>query len=100
MALPTTNITTTIVRNELGVDTNNVGELCVHSNVNMWSKRKPVRDSRLSIPVNEVGRGSAQNYGLNIPGYQGDDDLITTYERPTGGSSSPYRLGDFRGYDD
>lgn len=99
MALPTTNITTTIVRNELGAATNNVGQLCTHPNINMWSKRKPVRDSRLSIPVNEVGRGSAQDYGLNIPAYQGDDSLLTTYVRPTGGSMSPYRLGDFRGYE-
>lgn len=101
-ALPTTNITTTLVANTLGVATRNVGELCTSSKINMWSKRKPVRDTRLSIPVNEVGVGnsqnSAENYGLIIPAYQGDDSLLTTYKRPTGGSNSPYRLGDFRGY--
>ncbi len=99
MALPNSNITTEMVRNELGAATNSVGKLCTHPNINMWSKRKPVRDSRLSIPANEVGVGSAQDYGLNIPAYQGDDSLLTTYKRPTGGSASPYRLGDFRGYD-
>jgi hypothetical protein len=102
-ALPTTNITTTLVANTLGVTTRNVGKLCASSKINMWSKRKPVRDTRLSIPANEVGVGnspnSAENYGLIIPAYQGDDSLLTTYARPTGGSSSPYRLGDFRGYD-
>ena len=102
-ALPTTNITTTLVANTLGVATRNVGELCTSSKINMWSKRKPVRDTRLSIPVNEVGVGnsqnSAENYGLIIPDYQGDDSLLTTYKRPTGGPSYPYRLGDFRGYD-
>lgn len=102
-ALPTTNITTTLVANTLGVVTRNVGELCTSSKINMWSKRKPVRDTRLSIPVDEVGVGnlqnSAENYGLIIPAYQGDDSLLTTYKRPTGGPSYPYRLGDFRGYD-
>lgn len=104
MALPTTNITTTLVRNELGAATNNVGELCTHPNINMWSKRKPVRDFRVVVPAAEVGMGD--NCGLEIPVWTGDDTKITTYRRPgtwvdkTGQHSTPFRLGDFRGYQD
>lgn len=101
--LPTNDISVSLVKSTLGVSTTNIAALCTSPNINMWSKRKPVRDSRLFIPVDEVGVGnsqnSAENYGLIIPAYQGDDSLLTTYARPTGGSNSPYRLGDFRGYD-
>lgn len=102
MALPNSNITTGMVRNELGATTNNVGELCVHPNINMWSRRKPVRDFRKEVPVNEVGMGD--NCGLEIPVWTGDDTKITTYRRPgtwvdkTGQHKTPFRLGDFRGY--
>jgi len=103
MALPTTDITTTMVKNELGASTNNVSELCTHADVNMWSKRKPVRDTRFStpIPFEDVGKtqveaGSGQ-WGIGLTSYQGDDTITSTYLKPTGGSY-PYRLGDFRGY--
>ena len=98
-ALPTTNITTTLVANTLGVSTRNVGELCAHSKINMWSKRKPVRDPRLSVPEAEVGVSASNDYGLTFPAYAGDDTLLTIYKKPGGGSAQPFRLGDFRGYD-
>lgn len=97
MPLPTTNITTTLVRNKLGSPTNNVDALCTYVSINMWSKRKPVRDSRISIPLNEVGKGSDNRYGLNIPSYINGSYPLTTYNRPRG-YSEPFRLGDFRGY--
>ena len=43
MALPTTNITTMMVRNELGETSNNVSALCKSLNINMYSKYKPTR---------------------------------------------------------
>lgn len=98
------NITTTAVGNILGTSSRNVGELCTHNAINMWSKRKPVRDSRITIPVDEVGMGD--NCGLAIPAWTGDDTKLTTYRRPgtwvdqTGQHSTPFRLGDFRGYQD
>lgn len=101
MPITTTNVTTTAVRNKLGASTNNVGALCTHPNINMWSKRKPVRDGRISIPYNEVGKGSDNKWGLNIPSYVNGSYPLTTYNSPRGTSGQfpePYRLGDFRGY--
>lgn len=45
MALTTTGITTTIVKNAIGEATNNIGNICRNSNINKWSKYKPVRYS-------------------------------------------------------
>ena len=103
MALPTTNITTSMVRNILGESTNSVGALCTSLNINMWSKRKPVIDNRVEVPFADVGKSSGvaaegTGWGLNVPGWIGDDNAITTYNRPFGGVNSPFRLGDFRGY--
>ena len=101
-ALPTTNITTTLVANTLGVTTRNVGELCTSSKINMWSRRKPVRDTRLVIDsYTDIGKGADGMCGLILPPWEGDDTLLTYYGQPRGHSSyfpEPYRLGDFRGY--
>lgn len=102
--ISSSNITTTVVGNVLGTSSRDVGELCTHPNINMWSKRKPVRDPRAVVPENEVGMGD--NCGLDIPAWVGDDTLFTTYRRPgtwvdkTGQHTTPFRLGDFRGYQD
>ena len=111
MALPNNNITTTLVRNELGENTNNVGKLCTSSKINEMSIYKPVGQR---IPQDEYD--GIRNYGLRKP-----FDIVSdytfgappiyrigvlinisspwVYDRPLGGSSSPYRLGDFRGYE-
>ena len=94
-ALGTSNITTSLVRSTLGESNNRVSLLCRSVNINMFSKRKPVRDSRISIPANEVG--TADNYGIVIPTWDGTNQAWT-YNRPRGGANEPFRLGDFRGY--
>lgn len=103
--LGTTDITTTKVRNALGENTHDVGSLCKSSKINMWSKRKPVRRAVDFIAdPNEVGKTLDHKWGLTLAGFKGvisdgnDDDRRTEYNRPNGGSSQPYRLGDFRGY--
>ena len=66
----------------------------------MWSKRKPVRDSRNFPPFSDVGRAN-DTWGLDIPGYAwgNDDNQIWTYQRPRGDAyDEPYRIGDFRNY--
>lgn len=56
MALPNSNITTTMVRNILSEDNNNVGLLCTSSKVNKWSANKPgelvVSNQYLTLEVN------------------------------------------------
>lgn len=111
MALPTTNITTTMVRNELGESTNNVGKLCTSSKINAMSIYKPVGEK---IPQDEYD--GIQNYGIRKPFNTVSDytfgefpiyriGVLTNisnpwvYDRPIGGASSAYRLGDFRGYE-
>ena len=90
MALPNSNISVAMVRDELGASTNDVGQLCIHPNINKWSRWKP-----MSIPLPTLTDNQRANYsGFKI-------DFLTKellYDKPTGGANSPYRLEDFRGY--
>ena len=89
MALRTTNITTSLIRNAIGAAVNSIGTLCTHININKWSKYKPVRSNFPSADG---------KYGLNI--------LLSTlsgnwdYLRPRGISNNePFSAGHFRGYE-
>lgn len=93
--LGVTNITISQIKTALGEISNNLSYLCKSGNINMFSKRKPVVDSRLSIPSNEVGQ--ANNYGISVPLWNGANQAWT-YTKPSGGALSPFRIGDFRGY--
>ena len=86
MALPDSNISVAMVKSELGASTNDVGRLCIHPNVNKWSKWKPVRHSSVT-PLTEEQLKSV-SFGLS-----GSD-----YDRPVGGVYSPFRLTDFHNY--
>ena len=93
------------VKAVLGESSNDLATLCTSSNINMWSKYKPVRlatnfpdlsgtwyradDGDLGI---QIGKGATTNLGTLYAG------ASFTYKRPGGGSSQPYRLGDFVGY--
>ena len=110
MALPNTNINTSLVGQALGSGSRDVGTLCTHPNINKWSRRKPVRDPRPVVPFEQVGKGSpiGEVYGENglvLHKWTGDDTKITTYLRPgtwvdkLGQHSTPFRLGDFREYE-
>lgn len=124
--LGTTNISTTVVANTLGINTHNVRELCTSDNINKWAKYKPVcyhntpsgdRDTIAKAKYNdadgtgEFGRHANGDYGL-VPGRYLKRDFDNTAEQivqacqsdwdyihPQGTSRYPYRLGDFRGYD-
>ena len=89
MALPNTNISVAMVKAELGAATNNVGQLCIHPNINMWSTYKPI--SLPSPILNDATRNTAHGFKLVSQKLE--------YDKPTGTANSPYRLGDFRGYD-
>lgn len=80
MALGTTDITTTLVKNTLGEDQTAVYHLCDSPLINKWSKYKPVVGS---WPTAEAG-----NYALNLPVNWNYISIINNG-----------RLGDFRGYE-
>lgn len=92
MALPDTNITTMMVRNELGENTNNVGKLCASTKINPYSNNKPA--SLISPGGGYVEGDSVKPHGI----YRLGKGPELYYNRPNGGASDPYRLGDFRGY--
>lgn len=89
----------------LGESSNDVATLCRSSNINMWSKKKPVRlanpfpdingtwyranDDDLGIQIN---KGANTNLGTLYAG------ASFVYKKPGGGSTQPYRMSDFIGY--
>ena len=88
MALSTTKISEKQVRDALGETTlSNVG-LCSSTKINEWSPYKPINNA--VVPRSDATRDYISGFHI-INNY-------LEYNRPTGGSSSPYCLGDFRGY--
>ena len=101
-ALPSTGITTSMVAQAIGAGTNDVGSLCKHTNVNKWSKYKPVRLEKVT-GLTESDFKQA-NFGFNILASSDSPsvDILSRYWdylKPIGGSATPFRLGDFRQYD-
>lgn len=106
MALSTTNVSTTVVSQAIGVSTHNVGALCTSNKINKWSKYKPVNFSSINKTENWY-KSNDLNCGLNINIYTTINAMIAdvragnttwSYIPPSGGANSPYRLGDFAGY--
>src|SRR5574344_2027594 len=104
MALGTTNISTTLVSQTIGVASRDVGTLCSSSLINKWSKYKPVIYPVVSTTgITDWWKAADGNCGLSITEYSNINDLVAAitngvvweYNKPTGGISSPYRLGDF-----
>ena len=105
MALPNTNISVAMVKAELGASTNDVGQLCIHPNINKWSKWKPVSYPEVGVlteqQIKEVYHGieiinATTPLGLYSQITQTGETYI--YRKPSGNASSPYRLVDFRKY--
>ena len=119
--LPNTNLTTTLIGNELGVSSHNVRELCTSSSINKWSKWKPIiyKTTGVGITKNNIIEAKAglspsaqlttlksaiTPNGIENPVNKTVAEVVSqikpyTYNRPTGGVNSPYRMGDFRNYD-
>lgn len=105
MALPITGISTSLVKTAIGAGSNDVGTLCTHPNVNKWSKWKPVKLAKV-IPITLSDLQSV-NFGIDVVSATTVSTLVSAiasagydvrYTKPTGGATSPYRLGDFRSY--
>ena len=56
--LPITGISTSMIREALSENTNNVGGLCNSNKVNRWSKRKPHVDTRIAKNFSKYWRTS------------------------------------------
>lgn len=100
MALQNTGITSTIVANAIGSASRKWSVLCKHTQINKWSKWKPVSINKVT-PIT-AGELKDIDYGLTPPpattNYASIVDTKWTYTKPTGSSTSPYRIGDFRNY--
>ena len=93
------------VKSVLGESSNDVATLCKSTKINKWARYKPVACA--AIFDNKDGAGDDGAYGLSVlpvdyskivSEYYKYDDYYKYNKRPTGGASSPFRLGDFKGY--
>ena len=97
----------------LGESNASVGYLCSnqHGKINMWSRMKPVHIVNTDFPdrTKEWWRGTLNDCGiivLQVSNYSqvkaivDNSDTLNgwSYRPPSGGSGSPYRMGDFIGY--
>ena len=123
MILPSNNISILDVRQLLNEPSTDLGTLCTSNNINIFSKWKPIDYNGTTItaallehyPYTSAALSGGSNnespYGITVTGcgttsYSSIENLISaikkngasTYHSPTGGASSPYRLGDFRNY--
>ena len=99
------------VKSAVGSSSNDLATLCTSSAINMWSKYKPIYHSGVSPLTNaqfaeDLGGQSGYRikYGIKRANGYAVSDLVQsgviqnrpwTYNRPSGGTSSPYRLSDF-----
>ncbi len=121
MALGIEKISTTLVGTTLGTSSRDVGTLCTHSAVNIYSKYKPVAHTSMAAAdyykalYTGAEAGKSGDYGLRPPAQTAlpitsevgtlnpalviFDALDWSYRKPAGGANEPFRLGDFRLYD-
>ena len=114
MALANNKITAPVsvddVKSLLGESSNDLATLCKSSKINVWAKYKP---TVFPSPFpDDWYKSKDGNYGLNITVdnrvsswsalvaeySKANNGYSNIYNRPSGGASSPFRLGDFRGY--
>ena len=114
MALANGKITAPVsiddLKNLFGERSNDLATLCKSSKINVWAKYKP---TVFPSPFpDDWYKSKDGNYGLNITVdnrvsswialvaeySKANNGYSNIYNRPSGGATSPYRLGDFRGY--
>ena len=102
----------------LGTSHTDLGLLCKDSHINKWAKYKPVVNTVIDVSsqmdanknwLNATWwKGTNGNCGISYTSYTSvgaartaiiNKDAIWSYTKPSGGSSSPYRLTDFNQYD-
>lgn len=100
------------VQQAIGASSPDLGTLCKHTNINKWSKHKPVVSSVVGVlsdaqlrEQNFVRSGQTIQtfYGLKVKNSPnvvdvGCHDVSYDYYKPQGGDSEKYRLHDFGNY--
>lgn len=104
--IPSTNVNlATNVRDILNaaggsVNNNLITFFQTGAKLNKWSRKKPVRHPKL-FDLTDAEFKSV-NFGLSVPSGSGSAASAVAqeyiYQLPTGGTSQPYRLSDFKGY--
>lgn len=101
--LPTTGLSIGMVAQTLGHGSNDLGTLCTSDRINICSKYKPTNYPGVN-PTGTWYKGYDNNCGVTFTVYDSPSTMDNAvahnwiYNKPSGGSSSPYRLGDFREY--
>lgn len=105
--IPNTNVDIDLIVQELGEPYSyDLEDICTHPNINKWARFKPISHSKL-FDLTEKDRAEVAN-GMLLTTFTTSTQLIAfyranpnydfTYIKPMSGNSSPYRIGDFRGY--
>ena len=98
------------LKNLFGEGSGDLATLCTSPKINVWAKYKPTvfpspfpddwykaKDGNFGLNItvdNRVSSWSALVAEYSKP----NNGYSNIYKRPSGGATSPYRLGDFRGY--
>lgn len=101
-------VSVTDVRTALSSSSKDVGTLCSSPSVNVWAKYKPVPLAEI-VPLRSSAwwKGTSGKCGMDITTYTSLTALFAALsggnyqwgrEQVTGGTSAPYRLLDFQGY--
>mgnify|MGYP000381011892 CR=1 FL=1 len=104
MSLPYKNLTFEMVAKELGEESTKLSNLCTSKNINLFSWRKPFAypSNKVELDDYQAWRGRAYGFQM-VPQIErptsGQELAEMYYNPPSGGTSEPFRLGDFRGYD-
>ena len=93
-----------MVAKELGIKTNKLSELCTSKNINLFAWRKPFAYASNKVELDDYQAWRGRAYGFQmVPQIErptsGQELAEMYYNPPSGGTSEPFRLGDFRGYD-
>ena len=114
----TAPVSMTDVQQVLGNSSNDLGTLCKSSNINRWAKCKPIYAGKIYLDYGASEQIVNHHAGLSLVTadtianfmnavisawnnsnymYKGDNTMCK-YDRPQGGTASPYRLSDFKDY--
>lgn len=104
MSLSYKNLTIQMVAKELGIKTNKLSELCTSKNINLFAWRKPFAYPSNKVELDDYQAWRGRAYGFQVAPQitkpeTGAEMPEMYYVPPSGGTSEPFRLGDFRGYD-